>query len=129
MNEKSNLEKAELYQEDGAYYLRLKYVIENDRETYELYVPKVDIGLDAGWYPFLDSSTTYNTTYIEDNCKLILRSREFDVRRGNLCAGGNTYGNILFLRRIIDEKTKKMTVAEIEKKLGYKIEIVSEDKK
>lgn len=129
MNEKSKLKRAELYQEDGAYYLRLKYVIENDRATYELYIPKVDIGLVAGWYPILESSTTYDTKYIEDNCKLVLRGREFDVRRGDLCVGGNTYGNILFLRRIIDEKTKKMTVADIEKELGYKIEIVSEDKK
>ena len=67
------------------------------------------------------------------DCKFCVRSPWNDdiigCRKDNVCADFESYdGLVYYTDKIIKYKPKKMTIEEIEQKLGYKIEIVSNKK-
>lgn len=117
------LKDAQIYMLDGSRYLQLVYQYEDEVGIHELTIPQVE-------FPF---GNRLNLKHIyEANPAL----RRVSIR---LCTGGdvaNVYlhdtksndGMVYYLDRIIKYKPKKMTIEEIEKKLGYKIEIVSSKK-
>ena len=124
------LDKAELFEENGQYYISAKYTVETDDLIKEVYVPKIkipfmnsvshgfDINFDHCWpdpvsiYPGPRSNAYINTGL-----------GDLKLEYGNI---DGSSGNYYFMEKIIEHKKRDMTVEEIEKKLGYKIRIVSE---
>lgn len=113
------LKECNLFKDGDNYYLRLVYIVEDDAEVAEFIIPKMDLGFNSRVAPML--SHGYDATHT-----LTIGNNEF-----RLCAGeGHDGANNMYLtKKVIETKTKKMTVAEIEKKLGYKVEIVAEGSK
>ena len=123
LRKKCFLKDAQIYIQDGSRYLKLVYEYEDGYGIHELTIPQVE-------FPF---DNRLDLTYIcENNPKL----QRLAIR---LCTVGdfaNVYlydtkshdGLVYYVDKIIKRKPKKMTIDEIEQKLGYKIEIVSSKK-
>ena len=117
------LKDAQIYIQDGSRYLKLVYEYEDSYGIHELTIPQVE-------FPF---GSRLGLTYIcENNPKL----QRLSIR---LCTVGdfaNVYlydtksndGLAYYTDKIIKRKPKKMTLEEIERELGYKVEIVSSRK-
>ena len=113
------LEDKHCYEYNGCLYLNLRYKYETDSGVYELVIPRVDLGiLTKGELPIfasdcsglrIDYCARFNT-----NC--------YDLEKTAIPG----YGNIAYLINEIKEKRREMTLEEIEKKLGYKVKVVSE---
>lgn len=118
---KSILEKCELVEEAGQFYLKLVYIIDDDARIRRITIPKAKLPLNRSFVPEVSSEyrsiRDFNKSFFVragyDNCILPLESVE----------------GVCYKEEILKEKTRKLTVSEIERKLGYKIEIVSEDSK
>ena len=123
LRKKCFLKDAQIYIQDGSRYLKLVYEYEDGYGIHELTIPQVE-------FPF---GNRLDLTYIcENNPKL----QRLAIR---LCTVGdfaNVYlydtkshdGLVYYVDKIIKRKPKKMTIEEIEQKLGYKIEIVRSKK-
>lgn len=116
---KHELKNIELFEENGQYYLKLKYILEDEHRIRELEIPKVMIPFNANIYPYINKSLN------SDACGLIACYGNYELA---ILSGETTHANhVYFTEKIIEEKRKEMTITEIEKKLGYKIKIVSEE--
>lgn len=99
----------------GAYQYYLTAVIEHEdvAGVYETVIPHIELPLRL------------REVKQNDGCYCIGPEMEIDLGFGLL----NVYRNFdepLYTTTKIKDKTQKMTLAEIEKKLGHKIELVSE---
>ena len=117
------LKDAQIYIQDGSRYLKLVYEYEDSYGIHELTIPQVE-------FPF---GNRLNLIHIYENNPAL---RRLSIR---LCTGSdvaNVYlhdtksydGLVYYTDKIIKRKPKKMTIEEIEQKLGYKVEIVSSRK-
>lgn len=116
-DEKDVLQSVELWKDEKTdeYFLRLEYLCENEAEIFQRIYPKVKIGIprhsylsqDFGCFPGRDR---YYLPYYYPNGFSVLPDKN----------GKHMYCET------VSKKTHKMTVEEIEKKLGYCVEIVSE---
>lgn len=113
------LTNLELFKENGYYYLHATYQSENDREVYELDFPKLYLG-----YLYDNPIIHYGlcTTSIAEPDTV-------DLGFGRLIAQRKDGMTGFYTRKTIKEKTHEMTLEEIEKKLGYKVKIVTKEKK
>ena len=116
--------------EDGLFdprvYLSVTYDYKNSTGTHRVTIPKIYIPLENGFN--LNSSEIYHS--IDDySPTIVLRDRYLLASRSDCTdSRGVKYENVCAIDEIIEPaKPKKMTVADIEKQLGYKIEIVSEE--
>ena len=117
--EKQELKKAELWRDEdtGQYFFRLEYLCEDDAEVYRLIFPKVETGIPL-MQPHLASDYYMHS------------GRDITKIAFNLCddeghiAYPDKNGNRLYWETV-SVKTHEMTMEEIEKKLGYKIKIIS----
>ena len=126
-SKKHELTNIELFEEDGQYYLKLNYIIEDDYKIEEVIIPKVRLPFNKNVFPEITYSREdrdpimygiREESYIKTGCNNTLELRK--------CKIPETYNDIFYLVKIIDEKHKEMTVAEIEKALGYKVKIIAE---
>lgn len=113
--DKIELKDIRVYEEDGSYFLSLTYEVEDDREVRQLDFHKVRLGIRKYDEPTVE--LTSDECYIRFNGGHLYRALGVDTDEGH-----NVYCSV----KILSEKPTKMTVSEIEKELGYKIEIVSE---
>lgn len=118
------LKEAKIYMQDGVRYLRLVYQYEDDNGIHELAIPKVE-------FPFGNRlNLIYNIH--ENNPELqrvsIRLRTEGDVTNVFLYDTKTDDGFVYYTDKIIKHQPKKMTIEEIEQKLGYKVEIVSSKK-
>lgn len=117
---KTRLKDCELYKEKDEYFLRLKYESDRDNGLYEIEMPKVALCIPKDHY-------CINHSYHADEAwpvpsmmsRLVCHS---GVELPVYADGTGVYA----IEKLIKKKVKKMTVKEIEEKLGYSIEIVSE---
>lgn len=121
-NAKHTLNDIQFYEEDGAWYARMKYILEDDHEIREVIFPKADIGIDRDCPPEVSCVRGFGGCC--EDAILTLHGRNFQLYKGRGHEGSN---NVFCTEKLLKKKTRKMTVAEIEKKLGYKIEIISEE--
>lgn len=122
--QKHELKNIELYEEDNDYYLRLKYILEDDYKIQELEIPKVWIPFCKDGNPILNHS--FNPRSIRGECKLVTGYEcELELKPHK----DPRKDCIFYTYTILKEKPQEMTLAEIEEKLGYKVKIVSEDGK
>lgn len=119
---KKEIKNARLYKEaDGRYYIDLRYTEEDDRKITETHIPKIHIPLELGRInPFNIS----NADYVLGGCSLKMYEGVSTFRTED--GERESYPNVLFAEKVIEEKVQEMTLSEIEKKLGYKVKIVSE---
>lgn len=110
---RATIKDVKLVQEGDAYYLNLTYECEDEKAVSVLNIPRVEL-------PCLNNPLINVVSYDDEmhatigfNCGTSLQIRK-------------DQNGALLSKVVIEEKTHKMTVAEIEKKLGYKIEIVSD---
>lgn len=124
MNKKATLKDCQLYKKEDKYYLSLTYEVEELDGIYEYNIPKVSLPIATD--RILIEETTIGTYShhcgrlfddIENICNLVLDNHaRLKLEKDN---------EILYSSRLIKKKTRKMTLAEIEKELGYKVEVVS----
>lgn len=112
---KQTVEHIKLYQENDQYFLDVTYIQEDDRCVRRIHIPKVEFPIVKGQitqYTHSNATTGLPDTY------LVLPKQSFGILPKD--------DNVLYTSEIIEEKIYKMTVSEIESKLGYKIQIISE---
>lgn len=88
------------------YYLKATYQVENEKGVYHITIPKIYLPVDASHLP--------NINTIDG---------KVDIGFGGMYM--RTVNGVLMTETCIKEKVRDMTVKEIEKKLGFKIRIVS----
>lgn len=115
VNDKIISHDLKLYKENDLYYLDITFQIENDNYIEEVRIPKAELPASALTY-YGDVNIRTNTIGIS----------YVDLGFGELCMHESSDGHRL-TRTILEHKIKEMTLSEIEKKLGHKIKIVSEE--
>lgn len=123
LRKKCFLKDAQIYIQDGSRYLKLVYEYEDGYGIHELTIPQVE-------FPF---GNRLNLTYICENNPALQRlsihlCTEGDVASVYLHNSKSYDGLVYYTDKIIKRKPKKMTIEEIERELGYKVEIVSSRK-
>lgn len=112
------------------YYLQLVYEVETDTEVKEIIIPKVDLGLNSNSLPGLEINP-FGVGTINEACIHLRHGETLPLHRTSVTCtdkNGDTVEtqNAAWVEIVKCETPKNMTVEEIEKKLGYKVEIVSE---
>ncbi len=128
----SKLVGAKLYKEsDGYYYMSLDYEYEATDGKHLLRIPKVDFPFSTGCIPIIRYSEVIDTVSdgfeipsTEYNVNSLCQVRAWpsttkDPKTGMLCK------DTCMTNYLTEPAVKKMTIGEIEKALGYKIEIVN----
>lgn len=110
------LKNVNVYSEDGDYYLSVTYQYETDRAMKEVTIPKIALSICKNCLP-----------RVSHNVSLFgMPQYEINFGFGDLIARYDESIHGCFQEKLIAKKVYKMTVEEIEKKLGHKVEIVSE---
>ena len=123
LRNKCFLKDAQIYIQDDTRYLKLVYEYEDSYGIHELAIPQVE-------FPF---GNRLNLIHIYENNPALQRlsvrlCTEGDVVSVYLYDTKSDDGLVYYTDKIIKRKPKKMTIEEIEQKLGYKVEIVSSKK-
>ena len=111
----------------AGYYIKAVYEVETETQVREIIIPKIDLGLRSDIVPRIDIGPGP-----KPEAKIhLLHGGELPLcSKAVSCV--DKYGetveapDVLYVKVVKREKQKKMTVEEIEKNLGYKVEIVSE---
>lgn len=145
------LESCELINEKGNYYLKLVYNYENDSYKYKITFPRVPLSINKlvkiqtydkyctppCCYVTSDGKLHSSNRLYEGKCyiwtsntlgdpmkifKVDKSSESYRTRDGKVIDMSSNPS--FYITEELEDKTKKMTLEEIEKKLGYKIELV-----
>lgn len=123
LRNKCFLKDAQIYIQDDTRYLKLVYEYEDSYGIHELTIPQVE-------FPFgnrLNLKHVYEANPALRRCSIRLCT-EGDVANVFLHNTKTDDGFMYYTDKIVKYKPKKMTIEEIEQKLGYKVEIVSSKK-
>lgn len=123
------LKGAILFEEEERHYLRLHYKKENG---YDLYIPKLSLPIDRipvleGHYETPDD---FFRSLMHDKCYAVWGNIRLEAEEGIITVpdnNGNPVKTPSLCHYVLVRPKKKMTKKEIEKALGYDIEIVEED--
>ena len=92
---------------------------ENEYRKVEITIPRIDLLLNTSRIP------TINHAYIQNSaCSGRFNDYTIDIFGSTLPLRRDERGNVYY-EKVIEEYPQKMTIEELEKKLGYKIELVS----
>lgn len=111
---KAELKKLELYSETSkygpydVYFLKAIYEYKDEHQRSEIVIDRINLPV----------STRHMNISVESSYKLKPVTK-VDIGFGDMFIDGNITVNVL------EEYPQKMTLEEVEKKLGYKVEIVS----
>ena len=127
--ENAKLVDATVYQvEHGTWYMELQYEYEDESGIHRRYYPKVEFPFFCGKLPPEEfGSDRFG------RCELTigLITNEVAVFRGNFCnpMSGQLMKDVCIIDNLVKpaDPAHEMTVEEIEKKLGYKIKIVTKE--
>lgn len=114
MNGKYELINIELYKEGDQYYFKLQYKVTNDSGQWVLTMPRVKAPIYSG-KPIIDILNIYGNS---------VDAVQIDFGLGYLTADTDKEGYYYKYKPTLE----KLTISEIEKRLGHKIEIIAEDK-
>ena len=128
MDSKDNqikLTDVNLVKECENYYLSLRYTGENNKEKYQLDIPRVIL-------PLSKHTVTINRECYHDYDLLSPRDASFftpdmklQMNNGSLMKLQADSTGATYILKIIETKTQEMTLEEIEKQLGHKVKIVN----
>ena len=124
----ARLKDLKLYEENGEYYLDATYVIDSLSQIAEIHMPKVQLPFtSSGLAEIAINQPTYWDYEVEAYIKAgscifpIRKVHETKHAKADMCPENGVYYTV----KIIEEKTKEMTLEEIEQKFGHKIKLVS----
>ena len=103
-----------------SYLAKVVIEAENDYRKVEITIPRIDLMVDTGRIPRIDCLTR-TVGYPE----YALCDYSIDIFGSTLPLRRDERGSVYY-EKIIKEYPQKMTLAEVEKKLGHKIELVSD---
>lgn len=118
-----NFKSLEVYEEVHhgikSYLANVVIEAENDYRKVEITIPRIDLLVDTSRIPTINQAFVLDSPYIGrfDGYSIDIFGTTLPLRRDKT---GNVY-----YEKVIEEYPKKMTLDEIEKKLGHKIELVS----
>ena len=124
----AKLKKVEAYEVNDRWYLRLIYEYQNDNgEVFEMEIPMADLPFTQNMVPEIitDNYSDYpweKNYYIRAFLTYVDGTDCVPIRQGKSTIIDNAEG--CFIRKSI---CRRMTVEDIEKELGYKIEIVDKE--
>ena len=104
----------QLYKENNKYYLSVLVEYEDERGIYEISIPKIEFPVGQNC---IIEKTTENRNY--KPCTTV----SLDFGLGELYAEPFDDSGHYYTINCVEEKVHKMTLADIEKELGYKIEL------
>lgn len=101
-----------LGKDNEGYFLTAKYLSEDNHRVTEITIPKIRLPLRN--YPSTECEIGVCGTHHRVDLGFGMLPMCLDDKLG------------YFIEKVIEEKVTEMTLAEVEKKLGYKVKIVSE---
>ena len=104
--------------ESSYHYLSAVYVHENDTGIYEITIPKINLPVQDS--PIINVPYKYN--------RLLSDPPTVNIGFGDLYMLEDEHDHIYY-EKLIEEKIHDMTLSEIEKKLGFKVRVISEKEK
>lgn len=109
----------------------LIYTYKNENgDKMKLTIPKIRLPFGPDELPFVHKIvTTHREEFYIPTSKSGLRLEESDIHYTDSDGAEHDIKDVAFSVEIVERAVKKITVEEIEKQLGYKIEIVSEKEK
>ena len=118
----SYFDRLYLLQEDGGFYLHAECVHETERYKKRIIIPKILL-------PISDDFVIKTPTHYYDRGTINIGFGNVPLMRGEVFYKGDHHEDVYAVEYIEEDKkpTKKMTLSEIERKLGYKIELISEE--
>ena len=116
------LKSKKIYEQNDHLYLKLVYQYETDSGVYELIIPKIALDICTTRIPTLSQENSL----INPGYNAWFGSHEYDLEKASTKYTGVS---VAYVINTIEEKKHEMTLEEIEKKLGYKVKIVSEKEK
>lgn len=119
----TTLESLKLYKDtkSGRFYLKAVYIIENDHDIRRITIPRIAIPVNPGYF---DLTHNNGNEYCGEEAFLNgFNGTKLQLEKGKISGISK---DAFYAVETVKEKTTKLTVSEIEKRLGYKIEIVSE---
>lgn len=106
---------AETYEDvDNGFYMKLVYTYTDELGKHELTFPKVEL-------PFNQTSLP-DITCLSKNDVFLIPNESMHLFEGSIYWSNEKH---YFFDRITEPKVHRMTIEEIEKELGYKVEIVT----
>lgn len=103
---------------NGKWFMSVVYTVEDEHSIREVWYPKIELPVDNALI------TTAWAWGSQSDCIMELPSRALVVLAGSTVVDGQE--EICLCREtLIKHKPEKLTMEEIEKRLGYKVEIVS----
>lgn len=132
MNKNVVLKERKVFEEDNRLYLKLVYEYEDEHGVYELIIPKLDLEIRTDCLPIINRYFYGGPMNILD-CYINRDSDTFNLLRDDVAVKKNgvtlKFEKAAFVTNTLKEKPHEMTIADIEKKLGYKVKLISEDSK
>lgn len=111
-----------IYEQDRRLYMELHYEYETSTGVFLRHIPKVDLAFTRDRMPEI-----FEQSPPCDN-RIRINGVEYTVRPTNIVSGDLLGSDkVYYVDKLVREKVKKMTLSEIEEKLGYKIEIIDDD--
>lgn len=125
------LKDYKVFEKYNRLYLKLVYEYEDDHGIYELIIPKIDLEIRTDFLPTIGHDS-YTGPMDILNYYVNSFYHTFSLLRDDVEVKKNgetlTCEKAAYVINTLKEKRKEMTIAEIEKKLGYKVKLVSEEK-
>lgn len=109
------LENLQLYSEEGSWFLKAIYLYENDCGIYEVVVPKIHLIIRKE--PIFSRGLCNYHSWIK-------KPDTIDLGFGD-CIMCEDADGAIYYQKLIKEKIHDMTLDEIEKKLGFKVRVIS----
>ena len=106
-----------------SYLAKIVIEAENEHQKVEITIPRIDLLVNTSRIPRIDKpcvSMMSNSTYTTR-----LGDYTIDIFGSTLPLRRDERGNVYY-EKVVKEYPQKMTLAEVEKKLGHKIELVSD---
>ena len=113
------LKHAEIYYLNGIPYMKLVYEYTDDKGTHKVTIPRLDFPYELTRIPTIHTEM-FRTISLDSD--VVLWPHTVDTKEGPVT-------DACYLDELIIPKAHKMTIEEIEKKLGHPIQIVSSKEK
>ena len=118
-----NFKSLEVYEEVHhgikSYLAKIVIEAENEHRKVEITIPRIDLLVDASRIPTINQNFILDSAYTGR-----FNDYSIDIFGTTLPLRRDKTGNVYY-EKVIEEYPQKMTLDEIEKKLGHKIELVS----
>ena len=122
------LKKADIFRDGDEWFMHLEYEYEDNRGKHLVTLPKVDFPYSLTYKPNINLCNCMTTFGFEASASIDI-SEGLNLHEGNVTDPlTNKTINSFYTDIIVEPKIHDLTLDEIEKKLGYKVRIVTDTK-